>query len=81
MFNINKAIEKEQKRAEMNGKKFTRTDLAIALWPNADKSSQRMNISKLCNGTTKRITPEMVDTICKVCHVSPNFLYRYEETD
>lgn len=71
MFRVEEAIA----RAKQSGRKITKKELAAELWPEAQESSQIINICKLCKGTTKRIDPEWVPKICQICGVSADFLF------
>ena len=51
---VNEAIA----RSEANGKKVLKKDIAARLFEGASESAQQVNMTNLCNGTTKRIVPE-----------------------
>ena len=40
---------------------------------------QQVNMTNLCNGTTKRIVPEWVVIICEMCGCSANYLFGLED--
>ena len=52
---VNEAIA----RSEANGKKVLKKDIAARLFEGASESAQQVNMTNLCNGTTKRIVPEL----------------------
>lgn len=68
---VNEAIA----RSAMNGKKVFKKDIAARLFEGASESAQQVNMTNLCNGTTKRIVPEWVVIICEMCGCSANFLF------
>lgn len=74
-FKINEAIA----QSEANGKKVLKKDIAARLFPGVSKSAQQVNMSNLCNGTTKRIAPEWVNIICEMCGCTPNYLFGYDK--
>lgn len=71
---INEAIA----RSEMNGKRVLKKDIAARLFPGVSEAAQQVNMTNLCTGRTKRITPEQVEVICEMCDCTPNFLFDYE---
>lgn len=73
-FKIKEAIA----RAEANGLKVKKIDLAEKIWPGRNKQTLQVNMTNLCNGSTQRIAPEWVDIICKELKVDPNFLFNIE---
>ena len=48
---VNEAIA----RSEANGKKVLKKDIAARLFEGASESARQVNMTNLCNGTTKRI--------------------------
>lgn len=70
-FKVNEAIA----RQEVNGKKVLKKELAAKLWPDSSPTSQQVNMTNLCSGNTKRITPELVVTICRELECDANFLF------
>ena len=64
---VNEAIA----RSEANGKKVLKKDIAARLFEGASESAQQVNMTNLCNGTTKRIVPEWVVIICEMCGCYP----------
>lgn len=70
-FRVNEAIA----QAEANGLKVKKIDLAEKLWPGRKKETLQVNMTNLCNGSTKRIDPEWVETICKELKTTPNYLF------
>ena len=72
---VNEAIA----RSEANGKKVLKKDIAARLFEGRTESAQQVNMTNLCNGTTKQIRPEWVVIICEMCNCTPNYLFGYEE--
>lgn len=68
---VNEAIA----RSEANGKKVLKKDIAARLFEGSSESAQQVNMTNLCNGTTKRIVPEWVVIICKMCDCSADYLF------
>lgn len=50
-------------------------DIAGHLWPDSSEPAQRMNMSKLVNGYTKRISIDLIGRICKYFKCTPNDLF------
>lgn len=72
---LNEAIA----RSQANGKKIFKKELASKLWEGSTGSTQQVNMTNLCNGTTKKISTEWVLIICETLDCSPNFLFGYDE--
>lgn len=72
---VNEAIA----RAQTNGKKVKKKDVAAELWKGSTDTAQQVNMTNLCNGSTKQIRPEWVIIICEMCECTPNYLFGYEE--
>lgn len=72
---VNEAIA----RSEANGKKVLKKDIATRLFEGASESAQQVNMTNLCNGTTKRIVPEWVVIICEMCGCSADYLFGMED--
>lgn len=72
---VNEAIA----RAQTNNIKIFKKDIAAKLWESSNESAQQVNMTNLCNGTTKQIRPEWVGIICEVCNCTPNYLFGYED--
>lgn len=72
---VNEAIA----RAQTNGKKILKKDVAAELWKGRNATAQQVNMTALCNGSTKQIRPEWVAIICEMCDCTPNYLFGYEE--
>ena len=53
---VNEAIA----RAQTNGKKILKKDVAAELWKGRNATAQQVNMTALCNGSTKQIRPEWV---------------------
>ena len=73
-FRLKEAIAK----AEANGLKVKKIDLAEKIWPGRNKQTLQVNMTNLCNGSTQRINPDWVDIICRELKTDPNFLFGYE---
>lgn len=65
--------------SEANGKKVLKKDIAARLFEGASESAQQVNMTNLCNGTTKRIVPEWVVIICEMCGCSADYLFGLED--
>lgn len=61
------------------GKKVWKKDIAAKLFPGVSESAQQVNMTNLCNGTTKRIVPDWVVIICEMCDCDPNYLFGYKQ--
>nr|DAR43957.1 MAG TPA: hypothetical protein [Caudoviricetes sp.] len=72
---VNEAIA----RSEMNGKKVLKKDIAARLFEGASESAQQVNMTNLCNGTTKRIVPEWVVILCEMLDCTADYLFGMEE--
>ena len=72
---VNEAIA----RSEAKGKKIKKKDIAARLFEHASKSSQQVNMTNLCNGTTKRIVPEWVVIICEMLDCTADYLFGMED--
>lgn len=72
---VNEAIA----RAQTNGKKIFKKDVAARLWEGSSDSAQQVNMTNLCNGTTKKITPDWVVILCEILDCTPNYLFGYED--
>ena len=66
-------------RAQTAGIKVYKKEVAARLWEGRTESAQQVNMTNLCNGTTKQIRPEWVVIICEMCNCTPNYLFGYEE--
>ena len=69
---VNEAI------ARSEGKKVLKKDIAARLFEGASKSAQQVNMTNLCNGTTKRIVPEWVVIICEMLDCTADYLFGME---
>ena len=72
---VNEAIA----RSEANGKKVLKKDIGARLFEGASESTQQVNMTNLCNGTTKRIVSEWVVIICEMCGCSADYLFGMED--
>lgn len=75
LLRLNEAIA----RAQTKGNKVFKKDVAAKLWESSSKAAQQVNMTNLCNGTTKQIRPEWVKIICQMCDCTPNYLFGYED--
>ena len=71
---VNEAIA----RSEANGKKVLKKDIAAHLFEGASESAQQVNMTNLCNGTTKRIVPEWVVILCEMLDCTADYLFGME---
>ena len=84
LLNIKKFTEMKLKvneaiaRSEANGKKVLKKDIAARLFPGVAESAQQVNMTNLCNGTTKRIVPEWVVVLCEMLDCTADFLFGLE---
>lgn len=72
---VNEAIELSKK----NGKEVLKKDLAAKIWPNSSPDTQKVNMSNLCKGATKKVNPEWIVIICKETGCSSDFLLGIKE--
>lgn len=72
---INEAIA----LSEIRGRKVLKKDIAAALFPRASQTTQQVNMTNLVSGETKRIKPEWVVIICKMCGCTADFLFGLEK--
>lgn len=72
---VNEAIA----RAEMNGKKIKKKELAAKIWANSRPEAQAVNMTNLCTGTTKKVNPEWIKIICRETGVTADFLFGIEK--
>nr|DAV88716.1 MAG TPA: hypothetical protein [Caudoviricetes sp.] len=68
-------LKKAFVKAEMNGKKVFKKDLAAKLWPKGTPSSQQVNMTKLLSGRICYISPEWVKIICEELECTADFLF------
>lgn len=72
---VNEAIA----RAQTQGVKIYKKDIAEKLWEGRTKAAQQVNMTNLCNGSTGSIRPEWVVIICNMCNCTPNYLFGFED--
>lgn len=60
------------------GKIVRDQEVAKMIFPDSSTEAQRLNMSKLVNGITKRVDVPMVRRICKELGVDANFLFGIE---
>lgn len=72
---VNEAIARSQQK----GNKVFKKDVAARLWEGSTESSQQVNMTNLCNGTTKKINPDWVDILCEMLDCTPNYLFGFDE--
>ena len=70
MFRISEAIA----RAQAEGKRVKKKEIAEKLWPNSSEAAQQVNMTKLCNGKQKKISPDWVKIVCEMTGCTPEFL-------
>jgi hypothetical protein len=68
---LNEAIA----QSEVNGKKVLKQDLALKLFPDANKKTRQVNMTNLCNGRTKRVSVEQVRIICEMLNCTADYLF------
>lgn len=68
---INEAIA----RAESNGKKVFKKDLAARIWANSKPETQMVNMTNLATGVTKKVNPEWIKIICEELGCTADFLF------
>lgn len=67
---VNEAIAYAQKT-----KPIKKTDLAKQIWAGSNDHSALTNLSNMNSGRSKTISADAVNTICRVCGVSADFLF------
>lgn len=72
---VNEAIA----RAEMNGKKIFKKDLAAKIWANSRPEAQAVNMTNLATGITKKVNPDWIVILCKELDCSADFLLGIKE--
>lgn len=71
MLRINEAIA----RAERMGKKVFKKDLAALLWPDSSVNAQQVNMTKLVSGTSKKVSIEWVEILCRELNCTADYLF------
>lgn len=71
MLRINEAIA----RCERMGKKVFKKDLAALLWPDSSVNAQQVNMTKLVNGTSKKVSIEWVEILCRELNCTADYLF------
>lgn len=71
MLRINEAIA----RAERMGNKVFKKDLAALLWPDSSVNAQQVNMTKLVNGTSKKVSIEWVEILCRELNCTADYLF------
>lgn len=72
---VNEAIA----RAEINGKKILKKDLAAKIWANSRPEAQAVNMTNLCSGITQKVNPDWIVIICRETGCSVDFLLGIEK--
>lgn len=72
---VNEAIA----RAQSNGKKIYKKELAAKLWANSNPQAQAVNMTNLCSGVTKKVNPEWLVIISLETGCSIDFLLGLKE--
>lgn len=75
ILRINEAIA----RANRNGANIKKKDIAARLFDGVGEKAQQVNMTSLCNGTTKRVKPEHILIICEMCNCSADYLFGLEK--
>ena len=68
---INEALA----RANTQGKKVFKKDIAARLWPDSTAIAQNVNMTNLCCGKTQKINPDWVGVICEMLDCTADFLF------
>ena len=68
---VNEAIA----RSESKGNKVFKKDIAARLWATSSPEAQQVNMTNLCSGITKKISPEWVVILCEMLGCSADFLF------
>lgn len=71
MLRINEAIA----RCERMGKKVFKKDLAALLWSDSSANAQQVNMTKLVNGTSKKVSIEWVEILCRELNCTADYLF------
>ena len=71
MLRINEAIA----RAERKGKKVFKKDLAALLCSDSSVNAQQVNMTKLVNGTSKKVSIEWVEILCRELNCTADYLF------
>lgn len=71
MLRINEAIA----RCERMGKKVFKKDLAALLWADSSVNAQQVNMTKLVNGTTKKVSVEWIEVLCRELNCTADYLF------
>lgn len=57
------------------GKNVKKNELAAKIWPDSNSSARAVNMTNLCNGTTKRFDPDWIVIICRELGCTSDFLF------
>lgn len=71
---MNLYFEKALYLAKYNGIVDPEKQIRETLWSDRDIRNQKQNLSNVLIGKTKA-TPELIQTFCEVCNVSPTFIF------
>lgn len=71
MLRINEALS----RCERMGKKVYKKDLAALLWSDSNANAQQVNMTKLVNGTSKKVSIEWVEILCRELNCTADYLF------
>jgi len=63
------------KFAQKHGRRMTQDELAKYIYPESSVNSRNVNIAKLKNGKTKRVSITTVKRLCEKLDVDANFLF------
>lgn len=62
-------------RSEANGKKVLKKEIAARLWDGSNEQARQVNMTNLVNGTTKKISPDWVVTLCEMLNCTADYLF------
>lgn len=61
--------------AKQNGNKVTRTQIALAIFPEKTERQAKESLYRIESGKSKSKYPEIVDKVCELTGVDANFLF------
>lgn len=68
---VNEAIA----RSQSNGHKVLKKDIAARIWAVSSPEAQQVNMTNLCSGITKKISPDWVIILCEMLNCSADYLF------
>ena len=60
---------------DRTGKRMTQQQLGKLLFPDSSNESASITITRLATGKTKTVSIDVVNKICEITGVDPNFLF------